>query len=149
MRILLTILFASAFFEVYGQEIDLVQWQFSGKKINANKYELHLKATVTKPWHIYSQHTPPGGPVPTSIMTKSNPLVALDGEAAEVGKLVTRYEATFRVNVQYFGDQVDFVQVVKMKAGIKTTIAGTITYMVCNDKECQPPKEQAFTVQLN
>ena len=44
-----------------------VKWTHSAKKLSNGKYELHMTATVEKGWHIYSQNTPDGGPVPTTF----------------------------------------------------------------------------------
>ena len=34
---------------------------------------------------------------------------------------------------------VDFVQTVKLKGNIKTSVAGSVEFMVCNDSRCLPP----------
>ena len=47
-------------------------------------------------WHIYSQTTPEGGPVPTTIEFTKNPLVNLQGTAKETGKMEQRHEELFR-----------------------------------------------------
>ena len=41
------------------------------------RYEVTLTATLPKPWHIYSQHTGDGGPIPTKVKFTKNPLVTL------------------------------------------------------------------------
>jgi thiol:disulfide interchange protein DsbD len=43
---------------------------------------------------------------------------------------------------------VDFVQIVKVKGKAKTNLAGKVEYMVCNDKECLPPAETDFSVNI-
>jgi thiol:disulfide interchange protein DsbD len=59
----------------------------------------------------------------------------------------TIFEKSFGVNQKYFETAVDFVQVVKVKPGTKK-VAGSVEYMVCNDKQCLPPKEVAFEINL-
>jgi len=44
---------------------------------------------------------------------------------------------------------VDFVQRVKLKSTARTVFKGTVTFMVCNDKKCLPPKEIPFSVKLD
>lgn len=125
-----------------------VHWSFSSKKINANTYEVHLTATIEKGWHIYSQTTPEGGPVPTAIVYQKNPLLVMDGAAKELGKLEQHHEPLFGVDVKQFSNRVDFVQVVKLKGKAKTAVSGTINFMTCNDTECLPPKTVTFSVAI-
>jgi hypothetical protein len=65
-----------------------------------------------------------------------------------VGKLEQHAEPLFGVDVKQFSNKVDFVQVVKVKGNIKTVVAGTIDFMVCNDKQCLPPSSQKFSISL-
>lgn len=125
-----------------------VDWKFSAKKIKDKTFEVHLKASIASPWHIYSQTTPKGGPVPTKILFTKNPLLTIDGNAKEDGKIKTKYEDVFGVDVKYFDGSVDFVQVVKLKSNVKTNVTGSLEYMVCNDQQCLPPKIVGFNVVL-
>ena len=86
--------------------------------------------------------------MPTKIIYKTNPLVVVDGTAKENGALKQIHDNFFGVDVKYFSDKVDFVQIITLKANAKTNIAGTIEYMVCNDEECLPPKKVPFDLKL-
>lgn len=126
-----------------------ISWSFTANKVNDVTYELHLTASVDRGWHIYSQTTPDGGPVATKIEFAKNPLATLNGAAKEEGKLEQKHEALFGVDVKQFSNKIDFVQVVKLKAKVKTNITGTVKFMSCNDHECLPPKTQKFSIALN
>jgi hypothetical protein len=130
-----------------GQDMP-VQWSYSSKKLNPTSYEVKISAVVDEGWHIYSQYTPDGGPVPTAISFVKNPLVALQGKVKEAGKMEEYFEPLFGVQVKQFSDKVDFVQVVNLKPGIKTALKGSVEFMVCNDHECMPPKKQNFSINL-
>jgi len=52
------------------------------------------------------------------------------------------------VDVKQFSDKVDFVQVVKLKAQVKTSVDAAVEYMVCNDKQCLPPSTKKFSIAL-
>ena len=125
-----------------------VAWSYTAKKLAGDKYELHITATPPTGWHIYSQTTPDGGPIPTSFTFNKNPLVTLSGTVKEIGKLVTYYDKNFKVNVKYFEGKVEFVQVVAAKAKIKTNITGEVESMICNDKQCLPPTTAKFAIAL-
>ena len=127
---------------------DPVNCTFSAKKINATTYEVHLTAEISGKWHLYSQTTPDGGPVATEISFAKNPLITVEGKAKEVGKLQTKHEPLFGVDVKQFGGKVDFVQLVKLKSPVKTTVSGTIEFMVCDDTQCLPPATEKFSIQL-
>lgn len=133
---------------LFGQILNPVNWTVTSKKLKDKTYEVHLTATVNKGWHIYSQFTPDGGPVPTSISFTKNPLFDLVGNAKESGKLEQRHEEIFGVDVKQFSDRVDFVQVLKLKSPVKTSANIAVEYMVCNDRQCLPPVTKKFSVAL-
>lgn len=132
----------------FAQLKNPVKWSFSSKKIDASTYEVRMTANLDAGWHIYSQNTPDGGPVPTSISFTQNPLTNLQGKAKEVGKIEKRHEELFGVDVMQYSTTVDFVQTVKLKGNVKTSVAGTIEFMTCNDHECLPPTTQSFSIPL-
>jgi thiol:disulfide interchange protein DsbD len=125
-----------------------VSWKFSAKKKGDKVYEIHIAAKVDYPWHIYSQTTPEGGPVPTKITFSKNPLITNNGGIKEEGKVQTKHEEVFGVDVKYFDGAVDFVQVVKLKSNVKTNLTGSVQYMVCNDQQCLPPATVTFNILL-
>ena len=131
-----------------AQVKDPVNWSFTSKKIEGGKYEVHLTATIQTGWHTYSQFTPEGGPAPTVVSFKKSPLITLNGAVTEIGKLEKLNEPLFGVEVKQFSNKVDFVQLVTVKANAKTAIAGSVEFMVCNSKECLPPKEVKFSIPL-
>ncbi len=133
---------------LFSQVLNPVSWSVTSKKLKDKTYEVHLTATVNKGWHIYSQFTPEGGPVPTSISFTKNPLFDLVGNAKESGKLEQRHEEIFGVDVKQFSDKVDFVQVLKLKSPVKTSANISVEYMVCNDRQCLPPVTKKFSVAL-
>jgi hypothetical protein len=135
-------------FRGVSQTESQVKWTFESQKKQGNVFEIILHATIAKPWHIYSQFTPEGGPLATQITFASNPVVVLDGSPKEVGDLLAHHDENFGVDVRYFSDRVDFVQIVKPRTIIKTSMRGSIEYMICNDTKCLPPVKQPFTVEI-
>lgn len=125
---------------------DPVRWTFSAVSLGKGKYEVHARADIASPWHLYSQLTPTGGPEPTVFKFVPNPVLSFDNKVSEVGNPIKKHEAVFDLDVIYFDHTVDFVRVVTSRA--KTTLSGSVRFMVCNDKQCLPPKTIAFTVDL-
>jgi hypothetical protein len=124
-------------------------WSFTAKKTGDKLYEIHFKADVKAPWHTYSQFTPDGGPLPTKFMFAKNPLYSLDGTVKENGKMITKHETVFGVDVQYFEGAIDFVQKVKLNRSAKTNFTGSVEFMVCNEEQCLPPTTKKFSIILN
>ena len=134
---------------VFSQVKNPVKWSFTSKKISETSYEVSMTATVDASWHIYSQATPEGGPSATVISFTKNPLLILDGDVKELGKLEQKHEELFGVDVKQYSNKVTFVQTVKLKAKAKTAINGSIEFMTCNNRECLPPRTQKFSITLN
>ncbi|MEO7523417.1 MAG: hypothetical protein ABIT58_04945 [Ferruginibacter sp.] len=78
----------------------------------------------------------------------ANPLLKLDGKTKEVGILEKKYDPNLRATLQYYSKEVDFVQKMKIKSSANTVVKGTVTYVVCNDRKCLPPKELLFAVKI-
>lgn len=131
-----------------AQILSPVKWSFSVKKIKPELYEVHMQATVEKGWTTYSQWTPAGGPSATKITFKPNPNVLLGGKAKELGDMHKKYEEVFEVDIHYFENKVDFVQLVKLKKVKPTILVGTVEFMACDKEQCLPVEEIPFKVQL-
>ncbi len=147
-KTVLMIMFLLTGFLASAQVQNPVKWAYKLKKVNATTYEVHITATIDKGWHVYSQTTPDGGPVPTTINFSKNPLITLVGASKEVGKLEQRHEELFGVDVKQFSNSVNFIQTIKVKAAVKTAVTGTVEFMVCNDRECLPPTTNKFSLPI-
>ncbi len=124
-----------------------VKWTYTAKKIANKQYELHMTAVLDQNWHIYAQDAGEG-PEPTSFSFSGNPLVKLEGKVAESGKLEKSYDPNFRSTLKYYSNKVDFIQKISLKSTASTVVKGTLTYMVCNDRKCLPPKEFPFSIKV-
>jgi len=116
-----------------------VNWTYSSKKIADKTYEIHMTATIGGNFHMYSQNVGGDGPIATNFTFTRSPLVDLDGAPKEKGQLIKKFESAWNHDVNYYEKSVDFVQVVKLKSNVKTSLAGKVEFMVCNDRECLPP----------
>ena len=127
-----------------------VQWTYTAKKIADKTYEVHLTASIQTNWHLYSQKQPEDAiNQPTEIIFNKNPLVILNGAVKEVGKMKLFKDEKLKISANQYSEKVDFVQVVKLKANVKTNVVGSVEYQTCDDKKCLPPKKIDFAVALN
>lgn len=143
-KIIFTLLAAFIINASFAQILNPVKFSYTSVKKSNNQYEVHIKTLVEPRWHIYSMYNPDGGAQATAINFKNGTSV---GKAKEAGKMKTIFEKEFNVNQKYFEQNVDFIQTVKVTPGTKK-VSGTIEYMVCNDKQCLPPKTVAFDIAL-
>jgi hypothetical protein len=127
---------------------DPVDWSYSVKKVSADTYTFTAIANIEGDWHIYSQTTGKGGPVPTKINFNKNPLVTIVGATKEIGKVKQVYDALFKTNVRFIGETATYTQTVKVRGGVKTNISGSVEYMVCDDRQCLPPSKKTFDLKL-
>lgn len=134
-------------FTGFAQIDNPVTWSFSAKKIGNKKYELHMTAMVQDKWHLYAQQAGEG-PEPTSFSFTKNPLLKFEGKVIEVGKLETAFDPNFNSTLRFYTKKVDFVQKVTIKSTASTVAKGELTFMVCNDRKCLPPKEIPFSIPL-
>jgi hypothetical protein len=132
----------------FAQSSKQVQWNYTVKKIADKTYEVHLFATISGDYHLYAQDAGGEGPVATAFTFSPNPLIVLNGKVKEEGKLISKYETAWKHDVKYYEKTVDFVQVIKLKANVKTDLAGKVEFMVCNDKQCLPPADVEIKVNV-
>ncbi|MBM3414353.1 MAG: hypothetical protein FJY16_05400 [Bacteroidetes bacterium] len=126
-----------------------VSWTFSAKKSGNKTFEIEMKATIASGWHLYSQQQPADAiAIPTEFVWNKNPLIQLKGKIREVGKMERYRDAILGVTAHQYSTQVSFVQVVELKAKVKTALSGTVEYQTCDDEKCLPPKKIPFAIPL-
>ncbi|MCO5235825.1 MAG: hypothetical protein M9933_06110 [Chitinophagaceae bacterium] len=126
----------------------MVNWNFNSKKISDNVYEIRFTADINGKYHIYAQNAGVEGPIPTAFTFTKNPMVDLSGNVKEIGKMIKKHEEVWGGDVNYYEKKVEFVQLVKLKRNIKTQVGGSVEFMVCDDKECLPPAEVPFKINI-
>jgi thiol:disulfide interchange protein DsbD len=113
-----------------------IQWRFSSVKQSGSEWKLLFTAVVDRGWHLYSQSIEQGGPMPTSIVFDKSDRYKLVGKTMERGDLRKSYDSTFMMDVAWYEGRVVFSQ--RVKARLKTSVEGQITYSVCSDETCIP-----------
>jgi thiol:disulfide interchange protein DsbD len=123
-----------------------VKWEFKTKLTGANTAELQFVASIAKGWHLYSQHLPEGGPMPTEFTFEKLNGVQLIGTSTEPTP-VEIFDEMFKMKVKYFDNSVTFVQKIKLVGDKPVQVSGSISYQACNDESCIPgDSEFSFNV---
>ena len=108
-------------------QLNPVTWSFSSKKISDKIYEVHLVATIQNKWHLYSQSQPDDAiAIPTAFTFNPNPLFTVEGKVKEIGKLEKYTDKTLGVSANQYSKTVTFVQTIKMKGNVKTSVPGNV-----------------------
>ena len=132
---------------VHAQIIQPVKWSFAAKKVSTEEAVVFIKADILPGWHVYSQHIDAGGPVATAITFAPSKAYQPIGAPAEP-EPIRKYEDVFGMDVGYFEGSVVFQQRIRLKVG-QPTVKGMVEFMVCNDQQCLPHDEIAFTLTIN
>ena len=148
MKKLLFILFTFlAFAKVNAQVLDPAKWTTAIEKKSETNYILTFNAVIEKDWHIYSQFTPDGGPLPLEITFKDQKgNFELVGKAKE-SKTTTAFNDVFGVNETFFHDKAQIQQEIKLVNTKVTAIQAELNYQIC--KEVCINLEKKFTFKIS
>lgn len=122
----------------FSQVLNPVQWSFKTKRTGQEEATLMLIAKIDKGWHLYSQHLPSGGPLPTVFKFIESNDYSLIGEASEP-KAIEEYDPNFEMTLRFFDGTVVFNQKIIIHTKSAFTIGGELEYMCCDDHQCLPP----------
>ncbi|WNM18444.1 protein-disulfide reductase DsbD family protein [Flavobacterium capsici] len=145
-KILLLLLAFLSITTATAQMVKPVKWNSKVEKISETEVNLIMEATIEKDWHVYSQFTPDGGPLPAEFDFKD-----AKGNYELIGKVKEspykkQYNDIFEVDEYYFANKATFTQKVKITNPKLTTIKATIDFQVC--KEVCINDNNAFTFTL-
>lgn len=110
-----------------------VKWTSRIEKLNDVEYKIFLDAEIEGEWHMYSQFTPVGGPLPL-VFTYENKEGNYEpiGQAEE-SKYEVHYNDIFEVDEYYFSKEAHFSQVIKVTNPDTKIIQLALDYQACVD----------------
>src|SRR6478735_4188437 len=88
----------------YAQLIYPAKWTFSVENKTASEATLVFKVKLDEGWHMYSQFTPAGGPLPMVFTFEPNKCYEILGKVSE-SKPEVEFDSTFEVKVFIFHHQ--------------------------------------------
>lgn len=145
-RIIFVFLMLLTFVKVNSQVLDPVKWKSKVEKISDTEFNLVFEATMDEHWHVYSQFTPDGGPLPTEISYKD-----ASGNYTLVGKTIEsatkkQFNSDFGVDEIFFEKKAVLKQKVKITNPKLKTISATIDYQACKEVCINLSKKFTFTL---
>ncbi|QKJ63461.1 thioredoxin family protein [Flavobacterium sp. M31R6] len=145
-KIIVILLVFLAFAKGNTQVLDPVKWTTKIEKKSETKYILTFSGVIEKDWHLYSQFTPDGGPLPLEVVFKDqNGNFDLVGKAKE-SKTTTAFNDVFGVNETFFHDKAQIQQEITLLNPKITSIKAELNYQVC--KEVCINLEKKFTFKI-
>lgn len=126
----LTLLF---FGSLYSQILNPVQWTASITQKSETNYLITFNAVIENEWHVYSQFTPDGGPLPLEIIYgNQSGNFQLIGKAKE-GKTRTAFNDVFGVDETFFEKKGQITQEIKLLKQGLSKIEVAINYQACKE----------------
>jgi Disulphide bond corrector protein DsbC len=145
-RICLCLIFNVIGLVSFGQGTGPVHFQQTVSREDNGKIKVHIIAHIDPGWHIYAMHQPKQAiSVPTKIYFKRNPLIKVIGPVMEVGEKRKQMVNELNVVQDYFTDEVEYSQELKVNPIVSTNLTVLLTYQACTNEKCLPPA----TIQLD
>lgn len=117
----------------FAQIQDPVKWESQIEKSSDSEYIITLIGSIEENWHMYSQHTPMGGPLPTEFIYENAEGNYEFDEKAEESEYIVQYNDVFEVDEYYFADEVTFKQKITVTNPEVKNIQLTLFYQACVD----------------
>jgi len=145
-KIIITILTFLAFANASSQILEPVKWTSGIEKKSETNYILNFDAVIEKEWHVYSQYTPDGGPLPLEIIFKDQKgNYNLVGKAVE-GKTKTVFNDVFGVDETFFEGKAHIQQEITVVNPELSVIEVTLDYQVCKESCINAEKKFRFVI---
>ena len=132
-KLLFTLLALLIFANGFSQILDPVKWKSKTEKISETEFNLILEGKIDAGWHLYSQFTPDGGPIPLGIQyEESAGNYQLVGKTKE-SKTKKEFNTVFEVDEIFFENKVVLTQKVKIINSKIKSIKVVIDYQTCKE----------------
>lgn len=144
LLVIMSFLLASAGYAQTDEEP--VLWASEWKKVSDTEYLLVFKAKIYEGWHVYSQHTPEGGALPTEFtFQNSGSDYRLIGETTE-SETTTEFSDIFEVDETFFKKEAVFTQKIEVLNPETRQIDVNIFYQVCQEVCIQGEHDFSFVL---
>ena len=136
MKKIISVLAVLISFLSMAQIVEPVKWTSSVVKVSDTEFDLVTTATIEEEWHLYSQFTPEGGPLPLVLNYKNQKgNYKLIGKTKE-GKYKKAYNDIFELDEYYFSGVTKFTQRIQVLNPKLKTIDVFVEGQACIDGKC-------------
>lgn len=135
-------------FKVSAQDAAPVKWQVTVKMTSSTEGIATFKARIEPGWHLYGLEMPKGGPKATVINTDESTGVEFISPVTPDRTPVKVHDSMFNMDLTWWDSTIAFRRKFKVINREKARIAGTISFMGCNNQSCSPPATEHFSKSL-
>ncbi len=132
---------------IRSQVLEPVTWEFTSEKNGDNYYEIVMKAAIDDTWHLYAMDIAEGGPVPTSFTFDTPVGYSFIDKPYTVSKPDVKYDENFGMDIGMHSGNAEFRQKIEVSE-YPASVKGFVTFMSCDDKQCLPPRDVEFMVDI-
>jgi thiol:disulfide interchange protein DsbD len=147
---LIVLLWTSLIFGQIGgmpEMAEPVKWTSNLEKVSDTEYNIVVKASIEKGWHLYSQYNPEGASLPIEFYSEqADSLFTFEGKALE-SPTEKAYNKTFKKEEIFFSHKAMLKQRIKLKNPNTKNIEVTIYGQACQEACVQ--LEETFNFDLS
>ena len=127
--------------------LNATKWEYTSTKNAEGSYDFHFKGTIGEGWHLYSQKQKSEEEQVMATKFYLNKAMDPDTETKESGELISKFDPTADLDLNYYENEVEFVRIVEGVTGDKYSIE--FEFIVCNSSMCLPPELIEVEFDLN
>jgi thiol:disulfide interchange protein DsbD len=122
-----------AFANINAQILEPVKWKTRAEKISDTEFNLVFEAKIDDGWHVYSQFTPPDGPIALTVtVANAKGNFEVVGKAKET-PYKKQFNDVFGVDEYYFEKAFTLKQKIKITNPKISKVTANVDYQVCKD----------------
>ncbi|MGB5942713.1 MAG: cytochrome c biogenesis protein CcdA [Leeuwenhoekiella sp.] len=116
-----------------SQMADPVAWSAGVEQAESDaEYILTISALIDPDWHVYSQYTPDGGPIPLEVDFLDTEKYTLISDLQE-SETESEFSEIFGVDEIFFAESAELTQRIKVTGEALNVIKAELTYQVCKE----------------
>ncbi len=124
------------------------RWRVNVKMTSATAGEVIVKAVIDDGWHIYGTSLPEGGPISTTIDFNGSTGVKFTSPVKVSPAPHKGFDSMFNMELTWWENAVTFRRSFTVTDVDAAQIKGSVSYMMCNQRNCMRPPVYNFSKSL-
>lgn len=125
-----------------------VKWRVNYKMSSATEGEMILTAIISDGWHLYGTSLPKDGPKPTTFDFSASQGISFTGKLTPSVPPVKYHDSMFDMFLSCWEKRVTFKRKFKVTDRKAACIAGSVSFMSCNNVTCSAPSVKKFSKKI-
>jgi thiol:disulfide interchange protein DsbD len=124
-----------------------VGWKTSVSQTADSVYQIIFEADIKNSWHLYDIGPYENGPNATTFTFDLPENASLIGDIEMIDQPFKKFDDMFEMEIGTFEKKARFGQKIKL-TGESATVKASVEWMVCDDKQCLPPTDEDFIINI-